>query len=183
MSIYVVRHGETKLNEEGKLQGRNGEDLNENGIKQAKNLAQKLSKVKFDIVISSPQNRAIQTAKIISLKTPLIDKRIDVYDLGEADRMKKDDVEMMGFIPNPEKYNGVENFEDFVDRIKDFLQSIKNIENIKDLNILIVGHKCTVGAIDTYFNSSNMKGVLFKFIYPVRKQTQAEEMFANLNIY
>ena len=33
MGIYVVRHGETKLNEEGRLQGRNGEPLNEKGIK------------------------------------------------------------------------------------------------------------------------------------------------------
>lgn len=153
MSIYVVRHGETKLNEEGRLQGRHGEELNKNGIKQAEKLAEELSNINFDLVISSPQKRAIQTAKIISSQEPTIDNRIDVYDLGEADRMKKDEVEMIGFIPNPQKYKGVEAFENFMDRIKDFMQSIKNIENIKDLNILIVGHKCTMGAIDAYFTS------------------------------
>ena len=159
MGIYVVRHGETKLNEEGRMQGRNGEPLNQRGIKQAENLSREFANINFDMVISSPQMRAIQTAKIISSKEPIVDERIDVFNLGEADRLKKEDVEMKGFIPDPQKYKGVETFENFVSRIKSFMDNVKSKENIKKLNILIVGHKCTVGAIDAYFNSfKDIKG-------------------------
>ena len=37
MNIYVVRHGQTRLNEEGRMQGRNGEPLNKNGINKQRN--------------------------------------------------------------------------------------------------------------------------------------------------
>lgn len=158
MNVYVARHGETNLNKEKRLQGRNGEPLNENGIKQAEQLAKKLENIKFDMVISSPQTRAIQTAEIITNVKPIIDNRIDVFDLGEADRIKKEEVEMIGFLPNPTKYKGVESFENFVYRIKDFMKSIEELENRDSKNILIVGHKCTVGGIDAYFNNfTNLK--------------------------
>ncbi len=47
MGIYVVR-------------------LNDKGILQAENLSRKFDDISFDIVISSPQMRAIQTARIIN---------------------------------------------------------------------------------------------------------------------
>ena len=34
MKIYVIRHGETNWNKEGRLQGRTNIELNENGIIQ-----------------------------------------------------------------------------------------------------------------------------------------------------
>lgn len=159
MSIYVIRHGETNLNKENRLQGRNGEPLNKNGIKQAKELAKKLENIKFDMVISSPQIRAIQTAEIISGIKPKVDDRIEVFDLGEADRMKKEEVEMVEFLPNPVKYKGVEKLENFIVRIKSFMQSLHDLKDRDNLNILIVGHKCTVGGIDAYFNNfTDIKG-------------------------
>ncbi len=36
MNLYIVRHGQTRLNAEHRAQGRNGEPLNEVGIEQAK---------------------------------------------------------------------------------------------------------------------------------------------------
>lgn len=62
--IYVVRHGQTDINKEGRLQGRAGLPLNEHGIEQAKGLRGKLKDIKFDYIFSSPQERAIQTAEI-----------------------------------------------------------------------------------------------------------------------
>ena len=89
MNIYIVRHGQTKLNAERRVQARKGEPLNEIGIKQANELKDKFEKekVNFDLVFSSPQERAIQTAEIVSKKKAIIDNRLDVYDLGTADRM------------------------------------------------------------------------------------------------
>ena len=62
--IYVIRHGQTDLNKERRMQGRSGLPLNEIGIEQAERLRDELGGIKFDIVYSSPQERAIQTAEI-----------------------------------------------------------------------------------------------------------------------
>jgi uncharacterized phosphatase len=61
--IYVIRHGETDLNKENRLQGRLGLPLNEVGLNQAESLREDLQDVGFDFVFSSPQEKAIQTAK------------------------------------------------------------------------------------------------------------------------
>ncbi|WP_255475379.1 histidine phosphatase family protein [Psychrobacillus sp. AK 1817] len=54
--IYVVRHGETDLNKEGRLQGRMGLPLNEKGKQQAREMKEMLKTVQFDLVFSSPKN-------------------------------------------------------------------------------------------------------------------------------
>nr|WP_249336682.1 histidine phosphatase family protein [Sporosarcina sp. Marseille-Q4063] len=65
--IYVIRHGQTDLNKERRMQGRLGLPLNEYGIEQAKNLRERIKDIKFDYVFSSPQERAIQTAEIATI--------------------------------------------------------------------------------------------------------------------
>lgn len=82
--IYVVRHGQTDLNKERRMQGRSGLPLNENGLDQAETLREKLQKINFDFVFSSPQERAVQTAEIVTGKKAVTDARLDVFDLGEA---------------------------------------------------------------------------------------------------
>ena len=86
--IYVIRHGQTDLNKERRMQGRLGLPLNEIGIEQAKKLRDELGELKFDIVYSSPQERAIQTAEIIAGQTAIIDSRLDVFDLGGSRQIK-----------------------------------------------------------------------------------------------
>ncbi len=65
MKIYVIRHGETGANAEGRLQGWINEPLNELGVKLGRITGAALKGVKFDIAISSPLDRALHTAKII----------------------------------------------------------------------------------------------------------------------
>ena len=65
MILYVTRHGETDYNAQGRYSGSTDVPLNETGIRQAKELAKKLSVVKFDVVVSSPMLRARQTADIV----------------------------------------------------------------------------------------------------------------------
>ena len=66
MKFYFVRHGETKWNVDKKIQGTTDVPLNEKGIRQAEELAQKLTaeNYRIDRAYTSPQQRAAETARI-----------------------------------------------------------------------------------------------------------------------
>lgn len=149
--IYVIRHGQTDLNKEGRLQGRVGLPLNEYGIEQAKRLKEKPKNIKFDFVFSSPQERAIQTAEIATDVKAITDTRLDVFDLGEADGLRKDEVKMAGGTPDSNVYNGVEESNSYVRRIFSFMHDLEVRYGKRELNILLSGHRCTTGCIGAYF--------------------------------
>lgn len=67
-TLYVVRHGETDWNVQGKIQGHTDIPLNENGIRQAKKLYEKLKDIRFNAIFSSDLLRAKQTAEVIALE-------------------------------------------------------------------------------------------------------------------
>ncbi|KUK13628.1 MAG: Phosphoglycerate mutase, partial [bacterium 42_11] len=69
MKLMIVRHGETDWNREGKYQGKMDIPLNDRGLRQAYLLGEFLSTKKVDLIFSSPLRRALDTAKMISLKT------------------------------------------------------------------------------------------------------------------
>ena len=68
MKIYMLRHGETDWNIEGRLQGRMDIPMNESGKEQIKAIGQFLKDSGFCVgrIISSPLLRAKQTTEIIS---------------------------------------------------------------------------------------------------------------------
>ncbi|MFB9328977.1 histidine phosphatase family protein [Paenibacillus aurantiacus] len=161
--IYVVRHGQTDLNKEGKLQGRSGLPLNEAGIEQAERLRDKLASIAFDYVYTSPQRRAVQTAAIATGLQPVIDERLDVFDLGEADLLRREEVRMKGIVPDPAFYKGVEEVPAFVNRIFTFMKELTAMHADREVNILIAGHRCTTGCIGAYFNGIPEDGNILRF--------------------
>ncbi|WLR56720.1 histidine phosphatase family protein [Mesobacillus subterraneus] len=161
--IYVIRHGQTDLNKERKMQGRKGLPLNEYGIKQAKALKEKLQNIDFDFVFSSPQERAVQTAEIVTGKTAVLDDRLNVFDLGEADRLHISEVKMSGHIPDSSAYKGVEQPNSFVKRVFSFMKELENQYGKQELNILISGHRCTTGCIGAFFEGIPTDGNIIKF--------------------
>jgi len=66
--VFILRHGQTKWNLEGRLQGRRDSPLTDLGIQQAQIQRRLLAQVHADYpdltVISSPQGRARRTAEI-----------------------------------------------------------------------------------------------------------------------
>jgi probable phosphoglycerate mutase len=67
MRLYIVRHGVTELNQSNIRQSSEGY-LSQEGIQQARALAEKLSELTVDSIFTSPFPRARQTADIISAK-------------------------------------------------------------------------------------------------------------------
>ena len=65
MKLYLVRHGETVENAEGRIQGQTHGRLSENGKSQVKRLAERLRNEEFDCIYCSDLARAKDTAEAI----------------------------------------------------------------------------------------------------------------------
>lgn len=137
--IYIVRHGQTDWNVEGRYQGRIDIELNEVGIKQAETIHKELKNIKFDKVFSSPLKRAYKTAEIICDNNIIKDERLIERCNGELEgKLKTEIKEEIDFNDPLETRLGIESIVDFRKRIKDFFEDITN--NYKGKNILIVTH-------------------------------------------
>jgi phosphoserine phosphatase len=79
--IYLVRHGETEWNKEGKFQGSTDIHLSKEGIVQAQ-LLKEVFHNNFDYVYTSPLSRARQTAEILCKDHPKV-KPVVIEDLRE----------------------------------------------------------------------------------------------------
>lgn len=60
--LFLLRHGETELNREGRYLGLRDESLTDQGVIQAQQLANALALVPVTAIYSSPLKRASQTA-------------------------------------------------------------------------------------------------------------------------
>ncbi|MGI6079733.1 MAG: histidine phosphatase family protein [Candidatus Avilachnospira sp.] len=65
MRLYIMRHGETDSNRAKRLQGRADNPLNENGIRLAREVGERLADIKFSLWISSPLKRAVKTGEAV----------------------------------------------------------------------------------------------------------------------
>jgi probable phosphoglycerate mutase len=67
IEFWLVRHGRTAANDEGRYQGRRDFCLSEAGIREAESVSRRLSKAPgFELFLSSDLQRAWKTAEIIS---------------------------------------------------------------------------------------------------------------------
>jgi len=66
VKLFLIRHGQTELNLEGRYQGSMDTELTSVGIRQAKLAKKYLSMVIFSSIYSSPLKRALNTASIIA---------------------------------------------------------------------------------------------------------------------
>lgn len=66
-TIYLIRHGETEWNVEGRMQGHADSPLTQKGLEQARRRAESLKHIQFAAFYSSDLLRAKRTAEIIAL--------------------------------------------------------------------------------------------------------------------
>ena len=86
--IAFVRHGETALNRDGRLQGRVDLELSEKGREQAARVATRFAGAPVATVFASPLQRARQTAAAIAEVCGAnveVDDRLIELDYGEWD--------------------------------------------------------------------------------------------------
>lgn len=90
-TITFVRHAESAANAAGIWNGRSDGPLSETGEEQLESLGKRLSSMKFDVVVSSPLERAQQTAASFA-DDLVIDDGFTELDLGRWEGSSGEDV-------------------------------------------------------------------------------------------
>ncbi len=172
MKIYMIRHGETRLNETGRLQGRIDEPLNQKGEELARLTGEEFHAVPFDLAFSSPLKRAYDTARLFlsANDNPIpeirTDSRLLEIDWGAWDLLGcipsnfeiPDKEEYKAFKIDPWNYhpdNGGETIHDVAQRTKDFFQWLTSHEEWKDFTVLVSTHGCAGRGFQCNFFENN----------------------------
>ncbi len=161
MNLYIMRHGETDWNRQGLLQGSVDIPLNENGIALARKTRDGLKSehVQFNMVFTSPYQRAEKTAEIMidGADIPLIrDVRIREMNFGKYEGIKVRElgtnpayIEFNKCFDDPVHYQSegdAESYEEVFARVDSFLKNtILPLENSCE-NILVVCHGAVIRA-------------------------------------
>jgi broad specificity phosphatase PhoE len=154
MHVYFVRHGETDLNARH-LHQAPSTPLNERGVDQARTVGEYLRPMNPDVLISSPYERAAQTARVIGLSLGITAVFKDIFR----------EVERPSFLSgrslyhpytlwyliltalhrnNPRwRYKDAENFSDIYTRVHKSLEYIESIIEEYD-SIVIVSHSAYI---------------------------------------
>ncbi len=95
--FYIFRHGQSSYNLAGRTQGRTNDSvLTELGREQARAVGQKLAGRGIEVIITSPLERAKETAKLANetLRVPVLtDERFIEVDVGEIEGMHYTDIQ------------------------------------------------------------------------------------------
>ena len=150
MKVYIVRHGEVPHNALKQYNNEN-EDLNENGIRQANELKEKIKNINYDIIISSPLLRAKHTAQIINVnnKKILINDKLKERDPGDLSGkpLTVTNRDEYWNYNTTIRYGTSENIREFFKRIYNFLEDLKK-EDYE--SVLIVAHSGVSKAFNGY---------------------------------
>ncbi len=149
MKVYFVRHAQSAYNAQDLLHQYHEGELSEFGVKQAEFVAQRFSHIPLDVIVSSPYERAKETARIISgvigrmvIFTELLS---EFHGPRELEGRPKDDPEVLrinGLMAehrhDPDwKYSDEESYGELRDRA---LKALDYLSAQKYENILCITH-------------------------------------------
>lgn len=165
-TIYLLRHGETDWNKNSIFQGHTDIELNENGISNAKKVADNLAEINIDQIYSSDLKRAVKTASFTAADKKLFvnkDQRIREISFGVWEGLKYKEIKdkysqkLSQWQKNPEEIAPAkgENMLDFKLRVDNFFKEILN--NHQGEKILVVTHGGVIKLFLTIIFSMELK--------------------------
>ncbi|MHC1740190.1 MAG: histidine phosphatase family protein [Anaerolineaceae bacterium] len=166
--IWLVRHGQTDWNKTGRFQGQTDIPLNSTGIQQARELALKLSQVKFAAIFSSDLSRASQTAVIASekLHLPILtDARLreicqgkwEGMSLAEVREKYEIDLTQADESPETSRAPGGESVQEVANRMALAADAI--VRQLPNGKVLLVSHGLAVAALYCLANNISLTHV------------------------
>lgn len=165
MSLYFIRHGQTKLNVQHKFNGGIDEELSETGVMQATKAAEGFKDVNIDVIYCSPLKRTRHTLKCLNLPSnvPVIyDERLVERKEGALAGTEIDDEILHNVYLNrftDVRIDGLETVDEVFNRVHQVIDEIK--EKHQDKNVLIVAHGFVGRAVYFYFNAPPENGLLW----------------------
>lgn len=172
-TLCLIRHGQTDWNKKFLIQGRENNPLNEEGIIQAHITANLLlnNDSNWDVIISSPLIRAVQTAEIVkdklNLKSPIIiNNNVIEREFGAAEGLTISE-EVYDRINNDD-YDNLETCKELQKRSMDTIIDI--VKSFPNQKILIITHshfiKGLLTQIDSNFTwTSSLKNASINYVY------------------
>lgn len=161
MNIYLLRHGETDWNKEGRLQGHTDIPLNQNGRRQIKHIAEAIDHLGLGIerIIASPLSRACESAEIVAkqlayekeniLVEPLLIERC--FGAGEGKTITERAEKYPG-----DNYPQMESFHDLIARAHLAFEKIVDLYDDKQ-NVLLVAHGAILYAMLTAITNGQVE--------------------------
>ena len=153
-TLYLVRHGETIDNALQLMQGQTQGELNETGIRQARELALRLKDEPIDAFVSSDLKRAIDTCRLLAephgkevFTTPLLRERDWGSFTGQFIPSLKDKVWP----------DDIESIETLQQRSHDFLRLMG--QRYPDSLVVAVGHGIINKAIQAVYWKKEMREI------------------------
>lgn len=164
-TIYIFRHGQTTDNAEFIYSGWRDSKLTKKGEEQAEELAYRLKDKKIQMLISSPQTRALETMKIVVSKNDyaknlriLTDKRIMERSYGDLQGKNKLDL----YLEDPKKLEEIrrsfttqpangESIKMVCERVKDFCDEITKLMKEHNVNVAVSCHGNSIRGFRRYF--------------------------------
>lgn len=149
--VYVVRHGQTILNKEGKFRGNANPPLDSVGIEQAHKLADLFKDVPISHIFCSDKQRAVKTAEIISAakggpvhKTEAL-RALNVGKFSGQPRNAESEAELQSYLEDPNcQIPGGESLNDFRNRILPCLQEAIDLYEKCGVPPMLVAHSSVV---------------------------------------
>jgi probable phosphoglycerate mutase len=145
--LYFIRHGESEFNKANVWNGSSDTPLTKKGHEQAKQAGRKAEQegLAFDIIITSPLERAHETAKHVATATGVPHDQIIIYDhFVERDFGKlegrKDLVATTKYFLDESDIDSYENVERLADLQKRADKVLADLQSLPHDTILIVGH-------------------------------------------
>ena len=149
--LSTVRHGLTELNRDRRVGGRYDAPLIEEGRRQAREANGAFDGTPFDVVISSPLSRALETAEIIagvSRDDIMVEEGCTERSFGEMEGLRSAQVRKrlpqvryvrIGHVDYSLNPPGGETFEELHERARRFLE--RTLELHGGTKILLFGHE------------------------------------------
>jgi broad specificity phosphatase PhoE len=159
--LFVVRHGQSTWNADGRWQGRADPPLSELGARQAEDVVSVLhrrfgTQLPVSGIWASPLMRAHQTADIIGRGLGLdldFDARLQEVDAGEWTGLTRAEIEAgwPGYLAEYRRPPGFESHEDLVARSLEVLGEIA-AEAIG--KVLVITHGGVIGAVERHLGAT-----------------------------
>jgi broad specificity phosphatase PhoE len=154
MLVYLIRHGLTDYNADGRVQGWLDIPLNPEGREQARKIALRLSVKPVTQVYASTLSRAAETGRAIASTrgVPLtLDERLREYNMGDwagktGDEITAESAAFRALGEAPEIPGG-ETARQMRDRVESFLADLINTHASMPGRIAVVSHGGTLGAV------------------------------------